>query len=338
MKVLFIGGTGTISTAVSKLALERGIELYLLNRGKRTEFEPEGAKILHGDIRNEAEIQALLAEHHFDSVVNWISFVPEHVEADIRLFAGKTDQYIFISSASAYEKPPASFIITEKTPLVNPYWEYSRNKIACEELLLNEHKKNGFPVTIVRPSHTYGVTTMPLIFNSRKIEWSIIERMRRGKKIVIPGDGTSLWVLTHNSDFAKAFAGLLGNPKAIGEDYHITSDEALTWDKIIQLTGRAAGYEPEIVHLSTDFLTACLPDFHSELVGDKIHSVFFDNSKIKALVPEYKATTPYEEGIKLTIQWYLNHPEKLGFDEEWDRVCDELIAAHEAGIAAYHRR
>ncbi|MDF2923954.1 MAG: NAD-dependent dehydratase [Paenibacillaceae bacterium] len=337
MKVLFIGGTGTISSAVSRLAIERGIELYLLNRGNRTEFIPGGAHILQGDIRDEEATRELLKDKFFDAVVNWISFVPEHAETDIRLFAGKTGQYIYISSASAYQKPPASPIITEETPLINPYWEYSRNKIASEERLFAEYAKSGFPVTVVRPSHTYGDNSLPSIFNSRKHTWSIVERMRQGKKIVIPGDGTSLWVMTHNTDFAQAFVGLLGNSKAVGEAYTITSDEVLTWNSITRLLGEAAGYEPELVHLSTDFVTSCLPELHSELVGDKINSVIFDNSKIKALVPEYKAVKSFREGIRESVQWYLRHPELLKQDEEWDRCCDRLIAAHEAGVAHFRQ-
>lgn len=335
MKVLFIGGTGVISTAVSKLALERGAELYLLNRGNRPELLPEGAVSLRGDIRNEAETAKLLEGMSFDTVVNWISFTREHVEADIRLFAGKTGQYIFISSASAYQKPPESPFITERTPLSNPFWEYSRNKIACEEALLEAYAKEQFPVTIVRPSHTYGADKLPTAFNSRKYQWSIIERMRRGKKIILPGDGTSLWVLTHNTDFAKAFVGLLGRREAIGEAYQITSDEVLTWNRITRLLGHAAGYEPDLLHLSTDFLTGCLPEIHSELVGDKINSVCFDNAKIKALVPDYQATKTFAEGIKESIAWFREHPELMQLDEEWDRLCDRLIAAHEAGLAHF---
>lgn len=335
MKVLFIGGTGIISTAVSKLALEKGIDLYLFNRNNQKEFIPEGAKIIQGDIRNEEEARELLKDHSFDAVVNWIAFTPDHIETDLRLFRGKTKQYIFISSASAYQKPAESFIITEKTPLTNPFWEYSRNKIACEELLFNEYRENGFPATIVRPSHTYGNTLIPCILNSHKSRWSVVERIKRGKKVIVPGDGTSLWVLTHNSDFAKAFVGILGRKEAIGEAFHITSDEALTWDQITNLIGEAIGVTPNIVHISTDFITACIPELHSELVGDKIGSVYFDNSKIKGLVPDFKATTPVREGMKKTIDWYMKHPELLWLDEEWDKQCDRLIAAHEAGIEAF---
>jgi nucleoside-diphosphate-sugar epimerase len=335
MKVLFIGGTGIISSAVSKLALEKGIDLYLFNRNNQKEFVPEGAKIIKGDIRREDDAKELLKSYSFDVVVNWIAFTPEHIETDLRLFRDKTKQYIFISSASAYQKPAEHFIITEKTPLSNPFWEYSRNKIACEELLFDEYRNNGFPVTVVRPSHTYGDTLIPCVINSHKSRWSVVERMKRGKKIIVPGDGTSLWVLTHNSDFAKAFVGIMGHPEAIGEAFQITSDEALTWDQITNLIGRAVGVKPDIVHISTDFITACVPELHDELVGDKIGSVYFDNSKIKGLVPDFKATTPAREGIKKTIDWYMKHPGLLWLDKEWDIMCDRLIAAHEAGIAAF---
>lgn len=337
MKVLFIGGTGNISAAVSQLALDKGHELYLFNRNTRQEFTPQGAKIIEGDIRNEDQAMEALKGYTFDVVVNWIAFNLEHIETDLRLFEGRTGQYIFISSASAYQKPPRSYVITEDTPLENPFWEYSREKIACEALLFEKYQKAGFPVTIVRPSHTYGVTALPSIYNSRKSAWSIAERMKRGKKIIIPGDGTSLWVLTHNTDFAKAFVGLMGRKEAIGEAFHITSDEVLTWNQITLALGEALGVTPELVHMSTDFLTACLPHRYSEWVGDKINSVCFDNSKVKALVPEFICTTPFNEGIKQSVQWYLQHPELLWLDEEWDRECDRFIAAHEAGIEAFNQ-
>lgn len=335
MDILFIGGTGVISSAVSERVIAQGHTLYLLNRGNRTAFVPEGAKLLQGDIRDEASIRELLSGRTFDAVVNWISYVPEHVEADIRLFSGITGQYVFISSASAYQKPPASPFITEETPLANPFWDYSRNKIACEDILLRVHAENGFPVTIVRPSHTYGIDKLPTAFNSRKHQWSILERMRQGKKIIVPGDGTSLWVLTHNTDFAVAFAGLLGRKEAIGEAYQITSDEVLTWDQITRYLGAAAGYEPDLLHLSADFITGCLPALHSELVGDKLNSVCFDNAKIKALVPEYRAVKRFEDGIRESVDWYRSQPELLRMDEEWDALCDRLVAAHEAGLAHF---
>ena len=335
MKVLLIGGTGNISSQVSELAIKNGVDLYLFNRNKQIEFIPEGAKIIQGDIRNEEEAAEKLKDHSFDVVVDWIAFNTEHVKTDLRLFKEKTKQYIFISTASAYQRPVENFIVTEETPLDNPYWDYSQNKIACERLLLEEYINNGFPVTIVRPSHTYGDTFIPCIFNSKKSRWSVIERMKRGKPIIVPGDGTSLWVLTHNTDFAKAFVGLLGQEKAIGQAYHITSQDALTWDKIINILGETVGIKPKIIHISTDFITSCLPERKGELYGDKINSVYFDNSKIKELVPEFKAEKPIKEGLKSTIEWYLNHPEHLWIDEEWDQTCDRLIAAHQAGIKAY---
>lgn len=335
MKVLFIGGTGIISSAVSKLALEKGIDLYLFNRNNRKELIPEGAKIIQGDIRREDEAREILKDYSFDVVVNWIAFTPEHIETDLRLFRDKTNQYIFISSTSIYKRPPESFIVNEKTPVSNPFWEYSQNKIACEELLFDEHRKNGFPVTVVRPAHTYGNILIPHIFNSHKSRWSIVERMKRGKKIIVPGDGTSLWVLTYNADFAKGFIGILGNPKTIGEVYQITSDEVVTWNQITDYIGEAAGVKPDIVHISTDFITACVPWIKGELVGDLINSVCYDNSKIKELVPDFKAATPVREGLKETVDWYMKHPELQWLDEEWDMMCDRLIAAHEAGIAAY---
>ncbi len=332
LKVLFIGGTGNISYEVSKLAIEKGIDLYLFNRNNKSEFFPEGAKLIKGDIRDEASAKEILKNHEFDVVVNWIAYETGHVETDIRLFKGKTGQYIFISTASAYHKPAENYLITERTPLDNPFWDYSSKKIDCEKVLLEEYRKTGFPVTIVRPSHTYGVTSIPSAFNSPKNKWSIAERMRRGKKIIVPGDGTSLWVITHSSDFAKAFVGLLGKSQAIGEDYHITSDEVLNWNLITNYVGEALGIKPEIIHMSTDFITTCLPEYYGGLYGDKMESVCFDNSKIKKLVPDFRATKPAKEGIKESVEWFLKHPEMLWMDEEWDEKCDKLIASHEAGI------
>ena len=335
MKVLFIGGTGNISSEVSKLALKNGVDLYLFNRNKNLEFSPKGAKIIQGDIRNEEEAKEKLKGYSFDVVVDWIAFNTDHINTDLRLFRGKTKQYIYISSASAYQKPIENFIITEETPLDNPFWDYSQNKIACEKMLFDEYKNNSFPVTIVRPSHTYGDTFIPWIFNSKNSRWSVIERMKRGKPIIVPGDGTSLWVLTHNTDFAKAFIGIMGKEKAIGQAYHITSQDALTWDRILYLLGEATGIRPEITHISTEFITSCLPEFKGDILGDKSNSVYFDNSKIKKLVPEFITEKTIKEGLKSTIAWYLNHPEHLWIDEEWDQTCDRLIVAHEAGIKAY---
>jgi len=337
MKVLMIGGTGRISAAVSKRAVEKGIDLYLLNRGSQNEFFPQGAKQIVADGRDETSLREALRGQMFDVVVDWIGYLPAQAEMDIRVFEGITKQFIYISSASAYQKPPARFLITEETPLENPHWQYSRDKIACEEIFFEAHRKRGFPITVVRPSHTYGATSLPMIFPGRQSPYSVIARMKSGKPIIVPGDGNSLWVVTHNTDFAKAFVGLLGNEKAIGEAYHITSDEVLTWDAIVQTIGRAAGFEPKLYHMATDFITACHPEVHPELVGDKINSVVFDNAKVKAVAPEFVCTTGLAEGAKLTLDWFDAHPALKQRDEAWEGLCDRLIAAHEAGKVAFER-
>lgn len=325
MKVLFIGGTGIISQAVSKLAAEKGFDLYLLNRGHRSEFVPEGAKLITADIRDLDLAKKALTNRTFDVVVNWAAFIPEHVNNDIDLFRGRTNQYIFISSASAYQKPQTHYLVTESTPLSNPYWQYSRDKIACEELLMKEHRKSGFPITIVRPSFTYGVSMIPAALNSWTHPWSLVERMRKGKKIIVHGDGTSLWTMTHNIDFAKGFIGLLGNIQAIGHAFHITSDEVLNWDQIYKAIGRATGVEPETIHIPSDFIARFLPDAVGSLIGDKSASVVFDNTKIKRFVPDYTAVIPFCEGIKKTIRWFEAHPEKCTVDKDWDSTMDKII-------------
>lgn len=335
MNVLFIGGTGLISQAVSKLAVEKGMNLYLFNRGNRDGFVPEGAKMIVGDIRDPESAAAALEGYEFDVVVDWIAFTPEHVQTDIDLFRGRTKQYIFISSASAYQKPLKHYIITERgTPLENPYWQYSRDKIACEQLLLYEHEASGFPFTIVRPSFTYGDTMIPASMNSWSHPWSLVARMRKGEPVIVHGDGLSLWTMTHNSDFAKGFVGLLGRKAAIGEAYHITSDEVLTWNQIYEAIGAAAGVEPKLVHISSDFLISYDPELKGGLLGDKAVSAVFDNSKIKSLVPEFAATVPFAEGIKRTIEWFEAHPDKCSEDEAWNEQMDRIIAAHSSGMKA----
>jgi Nucleoside-diphosphate-sugar epimerases len=334
MKLLFIGGTGIISQAVSRLVVAQGHELYLFNRGKRRELVPEGAKVVEGDIRDPESAAEALRGHEWDAVVNWIVFTPDQAKTDIELFRGRTKQYVFISSASAYQKPLQHYIITESTPLENPYWQYSRDKIACEKLLMDEHRASGFPVTIVRPSYTYGDTMIPAAINSWTKPWSIVDRMRRGKPIIVHGDGTSLWTMTHNTDFAVGFAGLLGRPEAVGEAYHITSDEVLTWNQITEAIGRAAGVLPKIVHIASDFIISHWPEMEGGLLGDKAVSAVFDNSKIRALVPAFKPKVPFAEGIRRTIAWFEAHPESCGVDEEWNARCDRLIEAHERARAA----
>ena len=333
MKVLFIGGTGVISEGVSRVAVERGVDLYLLNRGQRNLLFPNGAKQIQGDIREPQSISEILRNHHFDVVVDWVAYNPEHVRTDIDLFRDRADQYIYISSASAYQKPVMDYLITESTPLANPYWQYSRDKIAGEELLMNEYRKTGFPVTIIRPSLTYGLSMIPASVNSWQKPWSLIDRIRKGKKIIIPGDGTSLWVITHNTDFAKGIIGLFGNRRALGQAFHITSDEVLTWNQIYEEIGRAAGAKINPVHISSDFLAEVIPDARGSLIGDKVQSVVFDNSKIKRYAPGFTATVPFAEGIRRTVAWFEAHPELCIIDQAWDHLMDLISGEYEAALA-----
>lgn len=327
MKVLFIGGTGTISTACTALAAVRGIELYVLNRGQRTVEVPEGITVLRGDINGDpAGVASLLEGHSFDSVVNWIVFTQEQLERDIELFSGRVGQYVFISSASAYQKPIVHHRISEGTPLANPYWQYSRNKIACEERLMLEYRQNGFPMTIVRPSHTYGPASLPTAVGGGA---TVVARMRAGKKVIVHGDGESLWVMTHNTDFAKAFVGLLAHPKSIGHALQITSDEVLTWNQIYGMIGRACGAEPQSVHIPSDLINHFDPQTGAGLLGDKACSVVFDNSKVKELVPDYVATTPFARGVEECIAWFDAEPGRLQVDAEKDAMMDRIIAAYE---------
>jgi nucleoside-diphosphate-sugar epimerase len=325
MKVLFIGGTGVISSACSRLAVKRGIDLYLLNRGQTARPIPEGAHILHGDIRDRTSVMRALGDATFDAVVNWIAFTPDHVEADIELFRGRTGQYIFISTASAYQKPLSSLPITESTPLHNPFWAYSRAKAACEERLMQAYHENQFPITIVRPSHTYDRTKVPLLGH-----YTSIDRMRKGKKVIVHGDGTSLWVLTHHEDFAKGFVGLLGNHRAIGHAFHITSDEVLTWNQICTILGHAAGFEPQIVHVPSDLIAAFDPELGAGLLGDKAHSVIFDNTKITRLVPDFAATIPFSQGAREMAAWFDADPARQVVDEQENNLFDRIIDAYEA--------
>lgn len=325
MKVLFIGGTGTISTACTALAAERGIELYLLNRGQRKVDVPAGVQVLTGDINEDpAGVKALLADHTFDVVVDWIAFTVDQVERDIDIFSGKTGQYIFISSASAYQKPITHHVITEATPLANPFWEYSRNKIACEERLMLEYRERGFPMTVVRPSHTYGPPSLPTAVGGGP---TVVARIRAGKPVIVHGDGESLWVMTHNTDFAKAFTGLLGHPKAIGHAFQITSDEVLTWNQIYASVGRACGAEPQMVHVPSDLINHFDPATGAGLLGDKACSVEFDNSKVKQLVPDYIASVPFARGVEQCIAWLDENPTRLAVDPEKDAMMDRLVDA-----------
>jgi len=331
MKVLFVGGTGLISGACTRLAVERGIEVFLLNRGSTPE-PARGAALLVADVRDTTATERALAGRRFDVVVDWIAFKPEDIERDMRLFRDRTDQFVFISSASAYRKPLGDWHIREDSALGNPFWEYARNKIACEERLLRAHREDGFPVTIVRPSLTYGDTQVPLAVNSWQRPFTAIARMRRGKQLVVPGDGTSLWTITHNSDFAQGFVGLLGLRQAIGQAFNIMSDEVLTWDEIYRQAAAAAGAEARIVHIASDFIAACLPDMRGTLLGDKSVSAVFDTAKIKRFVPGFHASTPFSEGIRRTVAWFDADPVRQRVDAEMDARWDRLIAVYEQGL------
>ncbi len=324
MKVLFIGGTGIISSACSELALKRGIELYLLNRGRSVRPAPLEAMILHGDIRDPQSTRQALGSLEFDAVVDWVAYTPAHVQNDLDLFCNRTGQYVFISSASAYQTPPNFMPVTESTPLYNPYWEYSRNKAACEALLLEAGRRDGFPVTIVRPSHTYDRTLLP--FDGG---YTVVARMRLGKKVMVHGDGTSLWTLTHHTDFAVGFVGLLANPHALGETFHITSDEWLTWNQIYEIVARAAGAEPRLVHVPSELIAAFDPVWGAGLLGDKAHSMLFDNSKIRRLVPDFHPSIPFWQGAREIMAWYDADPARQVVDPAADRMQDRIIAALE---------
>lgn len=328
MRVLFIGGTGNISTAVSRLAVDRGVDLTLLNRGKRP-HGIAGASPLVADISDEKSATRVLDGCTWDVVVNWIAFSPEEIERDLRLFEGKTAQYIFISSASAYQKPLAHPVVTEDTPLANPYWDYSRNKIACEDRLMRAYRASGFPVTIVRPSLTYD-TVIPVAIGSWT-DFTIVDRMRRGRPVVVHGDGTSLWTITHSEDFAKGFVGLLGQQQAIGHAFHITSDELLTWNQIYEAVADAAGAKADIVHVPSDFIirvakTCGMGWMEGNLLGDKAVSAIMDNSKIKRFVPGYQATIPFKQGIRRTVEWFDADPARRVIHDGNNRFLDRVLA------------
>jgi nucleoside-diphosphate-sugar epimerase len=326
LKVLFIGGTGNISTSVSKLCVQNGIDLYLLNRGTRR-VEVPGAKLIRGDISKPEQLVAILEGHKWDAVVNWIVFTENEVERDINLFKGKTKQYIFISSASAYQKPPVHPVITESTPLYNPFWEYSRNKIACEERLNRAYREDNFPITIVRPSFTYD-TVLPVALGGW-MEYNIINRLKKGEKIIVHGDGTSLWTVTHAEDFAKGFVGLIGHQQATGHSFHITSDEILTWNQIYQAVADAVGVEPNIIHIPSDFICRVDETQTGSLLGDKALSVIFDNSKIKMFVPGFKAVIPFSQGIKRTLAWFGADPKRQVISKKTDEIMDRIIKEYE---------
>ncbi|MCL2581586.1 MAG: NAD-dependent epimerase/dehydratase family protein [Streptosporangiales bacterium] len=324
LKVLFIGGSGVISSACARVAVESGIDLYVLNRGQTADRPlPEGARELRGDARDPDSVRAALGDLEFDSVVDWVAFTPEHVRADIELFRGRTGQYVFISTASAYAKPVLRLPITESTPLRNPYWQYSRDKIAAEDLLTAEYRATGFPATIVRPSHTYDKTKTVLSGG-----WTSLARMIAGKPVIVHGDGTSLWTVTHHEDFARAFVPLLGHARTLGEAVGITSDDVLTWNQIAHTLGAALGVTPRITHVPSDVIAAADPEWGAGLLGDKTHSVIFDNSKIKSLVPGWRAVIPFERGAREIAAWYTGDPARQVVNEKLDALMDKLAGTY----------
>jgi len=325
MKVLFIGGTGIISSACSELAVKNGVDLYHLNRGQSKSVRAvDGVKTLIADIRNVDETKKALEGHQFDAVVDWIAFEPEHVENDIKLFKDITKQFVFISSASSYQTPPEKLPVTEDTPLDNPFWEYSRNKIACENILFEAYKNDNFPCTIVRPSHTYDKTIITLVG-----ETTAFKRLLDGKKIVVHGDGSSIWTLTHHKDFAKGLVGLLGKQEAVGEAFHITSNELLSWDIIIKTIAKHISVEPKMVHVASDVIAEYDDELGANLLGDKSHSMIFDNSKLKKIVPEFECTIPFSEGCKDFINWHMEDRSRIVVDEELDAVFDDIIKKYD---------
>ena len=336
-KALFIGGTGTISAAITRqLAKSDEWELTLLNRGTRSEAVPAGVKVIKADISDEADTARKLEGLQWDCVCDFIGFVPAQVERDWRLFNGKTKQYMYISSASAYQKPSVNPFITESTPLANPHWQYSRDKIACEAFLLEKFRTEGFPITIIRPSHTYDERNVPLAVHGRKGSWQVLKRMLDGKPVILHGDGTSQWTLTHNTDFAKGFIGLMGNAHALGNAFQITSDETLTWRQIYGIIADVLGVEAKPYYVPSDFLDAVAPDLdlEGELLGDKSWTVLFDNKKLKRVVPGFCCTTRFDQGVRKTIENILAHPELQVPDPEFDAWCDRVIAAMEKAKAS----
>jgi nucleoside-diphosphate-sugar epimerase len=324
LRTLFIGGTGVISSACARRALDQGHELYLLNRGESANHPaPPAAHVLRADVRDPEAVREALGDLEFDAVVDFVAFTPEHVRQDIDLFTGRTGQYVFISSASAYQTPPTHLPIVESTPLRNPFWEYSQNKIACEDLLVREYRERAFPMTIVRPSHTYDQTLVP--FDGG---WTVVDRMRRGQEVVVPGDGTSLWTITHSSDVAVGLVGLLGATSAIGEAFHITGEEALTWNQIFALVAQAAGVEARLVHVASDAIAAADPVLGAGILGDKSHSMYFDNAKIRSVVPQFAPVVSFARGAREIVAWHDADAARRVVDPRMNRLFDSLIETY----------
>lgn len=326
MKVLIIGGTGTISTAVVREALQQGHQVSVLNRGRSKRPLPVGVEVIHADINNSREIERALMGLSFDVIAQFIAFNPEHIERDMKIFAGKANQYIYISSASAYRKPLPNYYVSESTALGNPFWDYSYNKQLAEERLQHLAMDLGQAYTIVRPSHTYDINKIPVGLHGNNGSFSVVKRIREGKPIIVHGDGESLWTFTFNEDFARGFVGLFGNHHAYGEAVHITSDESLTWNAAYTIIGEAVGRAPDMIHVASDRLIASRPDLRGPLLGDKAVSVAFDNRKIKQLVPSFRCDVRYDQGVRLAWANILKNPELQVEDPEFDAWCDEIAA------------
>jgi nucleoside-diphosphate-sugar epimerase len=321
--ILYIGGTGTISAACVRRSIAHGHDVTVLNRGSGRRPLPADVRSIHADVRDPDAVAAAVGGAEYDVVADFLSFTPEHVAAGIRAFEGRTGQFVFISSASAYEKPPRRLPVTESTPLRNPFWQYSRDKIACEDILVAAHRERGFPVTIIRPSHTYDERLLPTLGG-----WTDIARMRQGRPVIIHGDGTSLWTITHSDDFAVAFTGLLANPEAIGDSFTITGSHAPTWNQIYRWLADAAGVaDPDFVHVASDTIAAFAPDLGPGLIGDKSHSMLFDNAKVVSLAPEFRTTITFDEGARRILAHYDAHPDEQSVDADHDALFDR-IAAH----------
>ena len=331
MRVLFIGGSGLLSGACTDLALDRGIDVVHLNRGTNPDRRP-GVDTLVADVRDEAEVRVVLADRRFDAVVDFIAFRVEDIERDLRLFADRTNQFVFVSSATVYHKPLRHWPVGEDTPLANPWWQYARDKIACEERLMRAVRDDGLPATIIRPSHTYGQRSIPLAVRSLQRPFTSVARMRAGKSVIVPGDGSSLWTLTHATDFAVGLVGLLGHRGAIGQAFNIMSDEALTWDEIYRETAVAAGVELRAVHMTSEFIADCMPDLSGRLLGDASNTAVFDTTRLRRCVPDFRTATPFAEGIRRAIAWFDADPSRQEVDAELDARWDRLISAYERGL------
>jgi nucleoside-diphosphate-sugar epimerase len=335
MRVLLIGGTGNISTAVTQELAERGVDVTVFNRGTRDVELPDGVRVVAGDIRDPASAREALGSEEFDVVVDWLAYVPRHVETDIDLFSGRIAQYVYISSATVYRRPSIPYRTSETAPLGNPHWKYAQDKIACEERLRQEQEERGFPVTVIRPSYTYGERWIPAVIAGQ--DYTLVDRMLNGRPVISPGDGQSLWTMTHNTDFARAFAGILGREDAVGEAFNIMSDDVMTWDQIIETIAAAAGAEADIVHVPSDFMAAVDPELGANLLGDKSHSAVFDTSKIKRFVPGWEAVVPFREGVERSLAWFDADPSRKVVDPERNELIDRIVDAYLAGFPGSQR-